>query len=171
MEKLYKELCELVEKYKQKTEAEAEAIKARRKADWGADALGAEPQSMLKLNCGITVALNDYWEIDENGNEKTEFTFDEALEIEKKTNGQWRVPTVSEWCQICGEISTTLNRDEIVQKLRLAVDEYGNGYYWSGTVNCSILGYGVYFDSGSVYPAYRGGRDGGWPVRLIKGDK
>lgn len=160
MQDLYKELCELVEKYKPK--ADAEPIEAR----WE-----DEPHDTLKLNCGIEIALDDYWEMGENGNKKTAFTFDEASEIEKKTNGEWRVPTVGEWCQICVEISDTLDRDVIVTKLKLTEDEYGYGSYWSSAVGSSNYGYGLVFDSGGVYPQDYDYRDVGFSVRLIKGDK
>lgn len=123
-----------------------------------------------KLNCGLEIALDDYWEIDENGDKKTEFALDEALEIEEKTGGKWRVPKMSEWATICEKISEMPDRDIIVNTLRLTADEDGYGNYWSGTAYSSNLGYCLVFDSDSVYFAGRN-RNFGRSVRLVRGDK
>lgn len=133
----------------------------------------AHPHKTLKLNCGLEIALDDYWEIDENGDEKDVFTFDEAKKIEKKIGGEWRVPKMSEWAAICDEIGdedvcNTINRDTIVDTLGLTANEYGYGCYWSGTVYSPSYGHCLNFNSRSVYPAYRYNRDNRFSVRLVR---
>lgn len=131
-----------------------------------------EQHKTLKLDCGLEIALEDYWEIDENGNKKTEFTFDEAREIEKKTGGEWRVPKMSEWAAICEEISETLDRDIIVNTLELTIDEYGGGNYWSSSKIANSR-YAYYLDYGSLIlnPTHSNYCYGERLVRLVKGDK
>lgn len=124
------------------------------------------------LDCGLEIALEDYYEIDENGNKKTEFTFDEAQEIEKKTSGKWRVPTAKEWLKIVLELGTTengnLDRDNLVKELNLTEDEDGcYGDYWSSTVVSASQAYGLGFGSSGLYPAVQYGRYGGRSVRCV----
>lgn len=132
------------------------------------DAWG-ENVKVKELNCGLEIAMEDYYEIDEDGNKKTEFTFDEALEIEKKTNGEWRVPTIAEWMQIIIELSPDLDRDAFVKTLNLTEDEDGYGLYWSSTVYSGDYAYGLNYGSSVLYPADRYYRSHGWSVRLVKG--
>lgn len=124
-----------------------------------------------KLKCGLTIAMEDYWELDEDGQKKTEFTYDEAMEIEKKTGGKWRVPTIAEWLQIVLELGTTedggLGRNKLVGKLNLTEDEDGYGYYWSSTVVNSSNAYRLAYNSGVLYPAYWDLRYCEWSVRCV----
>ena len=82
------------------------------------------------------LAAEDYYEIQEDGTKKTEFTWDEAMEIEKKTNGKWRLPTIFEWDKLVAEFGGYLGelaRDAFVNGLNLTEDEYGEGHYWTST--------------------------------------
>lgn len=123
------------------------------------------------LDCGLKIAMEDYFEIDENGKKKTMFTFDEALEIEKKTNGKWRVPTAKEWLQIVIELGTTgygdLDNDKFVKGLNLSEDEDGFGRYWSSTVRYGSSAYSLRFGSGYLSPAYVNNRYYGRSVRCV----
>ena len=148
---------------KEISEMIAEAIQKNKSPKvWGEDV------EVKKLNCGIEIAMEDYWEFDENGEKKTEFTFDEALEIEGKTNGKWRVPTIAEWMQIVLELAPDLDRDRFVAALGLTEDENGFGRYWSSTVNSADYGYNLGYGSSELFPAYRSSRVVGWSVRLIR---
>ena len=138
------------------------------------DAWGKDVKTK-KLNCGLETAMEDYYEIDESGSKKTEFTFDEALEIEKKTGGKWRVPTIKEWLQIVLELGTTedgnLDRNKFVKELNLTEDEDSYGYYWSSTVYSGSFAYYLNYNSGGLYPADRYGRSNGRSVRLVRGQQ
>lgn len=147
-----------------------EAIKMIIKDEGGA---WGENVECLELKCGLKIAMEDYREIGENGKKKTEFTQGEAIDIEKKTNGKWRVPTMVEWAQIVGELGMKdglIDRDTFVGALNLTEDHNGfGGYYWSSTVQSSSNGYYLYFDSGGLLPAYQSNRNRGFSVRLVKG--
>lgn len=126
-----------------------------------------------KLKCGLEIALEDYYEINEDGSKKTEFTFDEALEIPKKTSGKWRVPTVVEWTRILLELGSGENgdfdRDAFVGALKLTEDEDGRGSYWSSTVRSDTLARRLYFSSTYIYPQNYNNRNFGFSVRCVKG--
>lgn len=138
------------------------------------DAWGEDVKTK-KLDCGLEITMEDYHEIDEDGSKKTEFTFDEALKIEKKTGGKWRMPTIKEWLQIVLELGTTedgsFDRDKFVKELNLTEDKDGYGFYWSSTVSSSGLAYYLSYNSSVLYPAYRRIRYRGRSVRLVKGDE
>lgn len=119
----------------------------------------------------IVVADIDYYEILPDGTKKTEFTWDEAMEIEKKTHGKWRVPTQAEWYAI----AAAFGRDEdgkitgetLAKNLNLATDEDGYGYFWSssvyGTTDARYLG----FDSTDVRPQSNNSKVNGFTVRCV----
>ena len=132
---------------------------------WGEDV------KTKKLKCGLEIALEDYCEIDEDGNKKIEFTYDEAAEIEKKTNGKWRVPTMAEWAQICDELgvkNNEMDKGALVKALQLTVNEDGFGYYWSRTANSAQNGYNLGMYTTGVYPANNGNKYYGFAVRCVK---
>ena len=123
-----------------------------------------------ELDCGLTIAMEDYYEIDGDGNKKTEFTYDEAMEIEKKTGGKWRLPTMAEWAQICDELGVKdhiLDRDKVVKTLNLTEDSDGFGYYWSSTLQSGSNAYYLCFNSSDLSPAYRNSRGNGFSVRCV----
>lgn len=121
------------------------------------------------------VAAEDYYEIQEDGTKKTKFTWDEAMEIEKKTNGKWRLPTIFEWDKLVAEFGDKggeLDRDAFVKELDLAEDKYGDGYYWASTREHLRVdsAYGLAFGSFYVRRDY-GYRCFGRLVRLVRGEE
>lgn len=139
-----------------------------------------EPKATIysKL-AGVEIALEDY--VEEDGNKY--FTYDKALEIEKKLKGTgWRLPTRHEWALIAEEFGNDddgkLNGNKLAKRLNLQKNgliysgnvNYLNsgGYYWSRTGNNASNAYILYFgtdgnlDTG-IYYRYRGGS-----VRLVR---
>ena len=119
------------------------------------------------------LAAEDYYEILEDGTKKTEFTWDEAMEIEKKTDGEWRLPTVFEWDKLVAEFGDKdgiLDRNTFVNALALTEDVDRDGYYWTSTKYSSANGaYSLSFSSKYVYrdsSAYYDER----AVRLVRED-
>lgn len=120
----------------------------------------------------IKVADIDYYEILPDGTKKTRFTWDEAMEIEKKTHGKWRVPTVPEWFAICAAFGRSENGADVDPKilkknLNLTTDEDDYGNYWSAatypTYNSRYLAF---------YASYLAPRNGlskgnGFAVRCV----
>lgn len=134
-----------------------------------------EPGGVIHTSIG-DLANEDYYEILEDGTKKTTFTWDEAMEIEKKTNGEWRLPTIFEWDKLVAEFGDKdgeLDRDAFVNILTLTEDEDGSGfgYYWAST-RCSSANdaYCLCFDSYYVFRISRY-RDFGRSVRLIRDSK
>ena len=120
----------------------------------------------------IRIADRDYYEILPDGTKKTEFTWDEAMEIEKKTHGKWRVPTVPEWFAICAafgrsEDGTDIDPQVLKKNLNLATDEAGYGYYWSAASNSTTLSYYLAFNSSYLYPRYNTNKGYGFAVRCV----
>lgn len=159
----YNSLAELNEEWEDAPEETPRAT-----MPWGEDVRA------IALPNGLEVAMEDYYEIDENGNKKTEFTWDEAMEIEKKTGGKWRVPTQMEWLQICTELGGKdgeLDRDTLVTALNLTEDEDGDGYYWSSTASNAAFAYDLSFGSSLVLPGTGYNyKYNGFAVRLLKED-
>ena len=130
-----------------------------------------------KLDCGLEIAMVDYYETLEDAGNKTGFTFDEALEIEKKTNGKWRVPTAKEWAQIVLELGFDEegkpNVAKFVHDLDLTTDIADDyGAYWSS----NFMSGGSYvhhlsFGNATFNPTNYGNRYVGKPVRCVRGDK
>jgi len=137
----------------------------------------------------LEIAGEDYYEPSDEDSpmvvdgKKKYFTFDEAMEIEKKVGNGWRLPTRHEWVLITEEfgIDTNtgkLNGYKLADNLSLRFNGfiYGGslgssgsfGYYWSSTVLSSSYAYGLHFGSGSVDPAYYYYRDYGFSVRLVR---
>lgn len=123
----------------------------------------------------IKVADIDYYEILPDGTKKTKFTWDEAMEIEKKTHGKWRVPTVPEIFAICAAFGrsddgTDVNPQILKDNLGLAIDEDGVGDYWSAaasTINSSRY---LDFYGSCLYPRYGGSKGYGFAVRCVAGE-
>lgn len=123
----------------------------------------------------IKVADIDYYEILPDGAKKTTFTWDEAMEIEKKTHGKWRVPTVPEWFAICAvfgrsEDGTDVDPQVLKKNLNLATDEDGSyGNYWSAaTYNTGNSRYLNFFAS-LLYPRAGSYKGVGFAVRCVAG--
>ena len=122
----------------------------------------------------IVIANIDYYEILPDGTKKTEFTWDEAMEIEKKTHGKWRVPTVPEWFAICAAFGRSEDGVDVDPKilrktLGLATDEDGYGYYWSAASNSTTNSYNLYFNSTGLAPRYDFSKGSGFAVRCVAG--
>lgn len=104
----------------------------------------------------LHIADQDYYEILPDGTKKTKFTWDEAMEIPKKTNGKWRLPTVQEWFAIC----TAFGKDEngeisgkaLVENLNLTIDGDCSGNFWSSDAGSTEYAHHLYFRSTSVAP-------------------
>ena len=127
---------------------------------------------VLQLKCGLTIALEDYYELDADGNKKGEFTLDEALEIEKKTGGKWRVPTQYEWMMVLLELGYS-DKKELNPKLFLDSLHAGSyGRWWSSTSHSSLTNYAwdLNANTSSVYPADYNYRYYGNSVRCVRGE-
>ena len=124
---------------------------------------------VMELKCGVKVAKTDYYEI-ANGEKKTQFTWDEAMKIEEKTNGKWRLPTQQEWLMIYAELGCKdgkADRDTFVNALGLTEDEDGCGCFWSASELSAKFAYYLYFSSSYVYPEGNEGRAYAQSVRCV----
>lgn len=126
----------------------------------------------------VEIADRNYIEGD-----KEYFTFDEALEVEKKLKETgWRLPTRSEWVLICeefGQKDGELNSKTLQSNLKLEmlgwsngdelIDCYLEGNYWSSTPYSSATrSYDLYFYASGVYPSNNLNRWYGFPIRLVR---
>ena len=128
-----------------------------------------ENDNITCKSAGLKIALNDYYEVGEDGDKKTEFTFDEVKDL--NIDG-WRLPTAKEWTQIYSEFGFDNNdkpdRDVFAKTLMLTEYENCYGGYWSSTASSSSFAYRLYFDSSYVSPANNNHRNNGYSVRLVK---
>lgn len=129
----------------------------------------------------VQIADHDYTE-----GSKKHFTFEEALEVEKKLKHTgWRLPTRSEWVLICEEFGRkdgALDAAQLMSALKLSrnglVNPYNKylyytgilGYYWSSTPYPSNANsaYGLYFNASSVNPSANYYRYCGFSLRLVR---
>ena len=122
----------------------------------------------------IQIADRDYYEILPDGTKKTKFTWHEAMEIEKKTNGKWRVPTQAEWFAICA----AFGRDEdekitgemLIKNLNLTTEEGGCGAFWSSSVSGTAHVRYLDFSPTSVYPQNTSNKVFCFTVRCVRGN-
>lgn len=134
------------------------------------------PVAKSKL-LNIEIADRNYAEGD-----KEHFTFEEALEIEKKMKATgWRLPTRHEWAVLVEEFGNSedgrIEANKLVEALRLtyagvvfnsALNSVGsNGYYWSSTAYSSTNAYRVRFNSSEV-STNNNNRYFGYSVRLVR---
>lgn len=126
---------------------------------------------------GVEIAERDYCEGD-----KKYFTFDEAIEIEKKLNNGWRLPTRKEWTLICEEFACDdkckLSAKLLIDKLGLGLngnyasnlnDSGADGGYWSSTINGSSYGYDLLLLSGNgVLSQDYSSKYNGYSIRLVR---
>lgn len=120
----------------------------------------------------LKVSDRDYYEILPDGTKKTEFTWDEAMEIEKKTHGKWRVPTVPEWFAICAAFGRTEDGKDVDpqvlrEKLGLSADEAGYGYYWSAATYSTSNSRGLSFRASRLSPRTGHYKGYGFAVRCV----
>ena len=132
---------------------------------------------IISKSANILIASEDYVEGD-----KKHFTWDEAMEIEKKLNNGWRLPTRHEWALICeefGQKDGKLDSDTLIKNI--GVGSHGglnanglynaglNGLYWSATPHSNgNNAYYLNFNSGNLYPSSSVSRYFGYSVRLVK---
>lgn len=121
----------------------------------------------------LKIASEDYYEILPDGTKKTEFTWDEAMEIEKKTDGKWRLPTSAEWTAIVAAFGCDKNGNfdgELFAKtLNLTTDGGWRGSFWSRTTYGTTVARGLYFGCTYVNPLNNYGKVNGFTVRLVRG--
>ena len=101
-----------------------------------------QPEATLNLEYdgGTKVAMNPYWEIDENVGIKTEFTWREVQEINKKLPEGWRVATRHDFAMILEEIGRN-EKDNFDGTL---ADKTGwSGGFWSSTSYGSAGAWGM----------------------------
>lgn len=149
-----------------------------------------KPEDTIKSKlANVEIASNDYWESSEEDSEmvvdgkKIYFTFDEAVEIEKKLGNGWRLPTRHEWSLICEEFANDQNTGELCpamlgKKLELNKNGYidddsiegsdSDAFYWSSTAFSSNFAYNLDFNSGNVNPTFSLSRLYGFSVRLVR---
>lgn len=126
-----------------------------------------------ELPSGLKIADRDYYEIDEDGEKKTEFTWDEAMEIEKKTGGKWRLPTPKELNQMAvdlgydddGVFDGKLFAKNLGIEERFKKDGYGN--YWSLRSASTTYSNGLYFYNTYLNPQNNNTRGYGFAVRCV----
>lgn len=123
----------------------------------------------------IEIADIDYYEILPDGAKKTKFTWDEAMEIEKKTNGKWRLPTATEWtaivvafgCDDKGDFDGKL----FAKRLNLTTGGDGYGSFWSSTAHSTTNARFLLFSASNIYPQDYDNKVYGFSVRLVRGEK
>lgn len=119
----------------------------------------------------ISVADQDYYEILPDGTKKTEFTWDEAVEIEKKTHGKWRVPTQAEWFAIAAAFGADkdgmVTGEMLAKNLNLTTDGDGYGHFWSSTPGSNTHARRLAFTSTYVYPQNNSNKVHGFTVRCV----
>lgn len=101
--------------------------------------------------------------------DKTEFTWDEAVE-KTKNLVDWRLPTAHEWVLIAEELALAedgkLDGRQMLEKM--GVEDYC-GYWWSSTSLGSSYAFHLYVRaSGGVYPRDLNNHSVGLSVRLVR---
>lgn len=115
---------------------------------------------------------------------KMYFTYDEAMELEKKVlkpNG-WRLPTRSEWALLAEEFGQdkkgVLRKDLLMSRLGLTLtgdfsggslnDTTTNGNYWSRTAASATHANNLNFNSVLIFPQDYSYKYNGFAVRAVK---
>ncbi|MCM1218181.1 MAG: fibrobacter succinogenes major paralogous domain-containing protein [Lachnospiraceae bacterium] len=139
-----------------------------------------ESRGIKSKLANILIAPYDYIDGD-----KKYFTWDEAMELEKKLPDGWRLPTRQEMVLMaeefgCDSESGELDGELIRRNLKLGLNGYlspggssprdvgSDGYYWSRTAYGSSSAYDFYFLSGDAYPANYNYKYYGYSVRCVK---
>lgn len=105
----------------------------------------------LEYDGGTKVALNPYWEIDENGEKKTEFTWDEVQKINEKLPDGWRVATRHDFTVTLEEIGRNEN-DNLDGTL---ADKTGwSGDFWSSTEYDSSNAWDMFVNSSLAFVSF-----------------
>lgn len=117
-------------------------------------------KNAIHTKSGVVFAPEDFYLLDEQGRRKEFFTWDEALDIEKKIlrpNG-WRLPTINDWAKAVIEFKKS-------KYMRLKLNLGLNGFIWWGEVDMYNMNldmavpgfqgmYGYYWSS-TKYSKYR----------------
>lgn len=131
---------------------------------------------------GLIIAPEDYAKRD-----KKQFTWSEAMAIEKNAPDGWRLPTIAEWGHILAEFGENENGEldatSLKDKLKLKLDGWYDfddkkshnqgvyGYYWSRTSHSSNNDYAMYFyfvgTSGWFNLQYNRYKYNGFSVRCV----
>lgn len=157
-----------------------EAIKEGLEHEASTHTMELKPLVVSRL-AQVEIADRDYREGD-----RVHFTYDEALEIEKKLSGTgWRLPTRSEWVLICeefGQKDGCLEGDTLATNLGINYNGWYDpednhvysagflGLYWSSTPSSSATNaYYLSFSTSSVNPSTNLNRYTGRSLRLVRG--
>lgn len=132
----------------------------------------------------VEIAAEDYNIGGKEVDGKHYFTFDEALEVQKKLkNTGWRLPTRSEWALICEEFGQgedgNLDEKELYKNLNMGptgwLNENGHlhvrptgGVWWSGTAGSATSGRYLDTGTGGVYAQGTRFRGYGYALRLVR---
>lgn len=104
---------------------------------------------------------------------ETEFTWDEAMALEKegKIPEGWRLPTRHEWIMIIEEFGQdddgSISGGELEEKLNLDFFGDGSAYWSSTTANSTSQAYHLRFYSSDAY-MNSSGKNYGYSVRCVK---
>lgn len=138
---------------------------------------------IIETECGIKIADKDYYGVLPDGTKKARFTWYEAMTIEKKLDGKWRLPTMVEWTKlVCefGEKDGDFDVQRLTQELQLSFggasyDANGSlngagfcGYYWASTTFNADDAYNLYFNGSVVCPISHDYKSLGCSVRLVR---
>ena len=127
------------------------------------------------LTSGLKIADRDYYEIDEDGEKKTEFTWDEAME-RFKDDPNWRLPTPKELNQMALDLGYT---DEGVFGGELFAKNLGEdslkayrrngkvGYFWSSYASSTTYSRYLYFGGRYLGPQDNNNKGYGFAVRCV----
>lgn len=112
---------------------------------------------------GVWVAPANYVE-----EYKDEFTWNEAMAIEKKLNSGWRLPTINELNLIAIEFGGK-DGDIDAELLSQTLPRQGSyGFYWSRTAYNSSYAYYLVFSSSNTSPRNYYDKNDAFAVRLVK---
>ena len=128
----------------------------------------AEKVAYIELDSGLKIADRDYYEIDEDGEKKTKFTWNEAME-RFKDDPNWRLPTPKELNQIALELGYTdegVFDGELFAK-NLGYEDEDSGRFWSSYASSTTGARYFNFYGRSLYPQLNYGKGYGFAVRCV----
>ena len=134
----------------------------RSDSDW------AREVKIRELSSGLKIADRDYYEIDEDGEKKTVFTWDEAME-RFKDDPDWRLPTPKELNQIAlglGYTDEGVFDGELFAK-NLGYEDEDSGSFWSSYASSTATSRYLSFDGGCLYPHFYSNKGSGFAVRCV----
>lgn len=151
----------------------------------GADIDSWAGRAIKSKLAGVLIAPEDFYIVDKDGEKKTHFTYDEAMEATKDLPDGWRLPTRHEWVLIAEEFgndpeTNNPSSQALLNALGLGLNGfldnddgslYGSGYrghYWSSTVLSSSYAYYLFIGSSEFGPSSSNLRYGGYSVRCVR---